>query len=47
VDDWRVSLNVKNLLDRRIDYNCSYSANAETCYVQEPLSATMRVARSF
>ena len=47
VEDWRLSLNVKNLLDREIELNCSRTANAETCYLQEPLTITARVARKF
>lgn len=47
VEDWRLSLNAKNLLDREIEFNCSRTAHAETCYLQEPLTVTARVARKF
>lgn len=45
--DWRLSLNVKNILDREIEYGCSRSDNAEYCYLNEPLTVTARVARRF
>lgn len=47
VEDWRLSLSVKNILDRDIEYNCSRTANAEVCYLEEPLTITARVARKF
>lgn len=47
VNDWRFALNVKNLFDREIEYNCTRSTHAETCYLHEPLTVTARVARKF
>lgn len=47
VEDWRLSLNVKNIFDREIEYSCSRGANAETCYLNEPLTITARLARKF
>lgn len=47
VEDWRLSLNVKNVLDREIEYSCSRQTNAEVCYLNEPLTITARVARKF
>lgn len=47
LDDWRLSLNVKNLFDRDVEYQCSSTANAEYCYLQEPLTLTARLARRF
>jgi|AGTN01.1.fsa_nt_gi TonB-dependent siderophore receptor len=47
VNDWRLSLNVKNLFDREIEYMCDRQTYAETCYLQEPLTVTARVARKF
>lgn len=47
VEDWRLSLNVKNILDREIEYSCSRTTNAEICYLNEPLTITARAARKF
>lgn len=47
VDDWRLSLNVKNLFDREIPYSCTRGPNEEFCYLNEPLTVTARVTRTF
>jgi TonB-dependent siderophore receptor len=44
---WRLSLNVKNLLDRDVEYGCTRQTDAEICYLNEPLTLTARVARKF
>lgn len=46
-EDWRLSLNARNLLDRDIEYSCSRSGTTETCYLQEPLTLTARISRRF
>lgn len=47
LEKWRLAVNVKNLFDREIDYNCTNSTYAQTCYVHEPLTVTARVVRKF
>lgn len=47
IADWRMSLNVTNILDRKIEYNCGRTTNAEYCFLQEPLTVTARLARKF
>lgn len=47
VEDWRLSMNVKNLFDRQIEYSCSKSTYEESCYLNEPLTVTGRLSRKF
>ncbi len=47
LQDWRLSLNVKNLLDRDVEYSCTRQTDAEICYLNEPLTLTARVSRKF
>jgi len=44
---WRLSVNVRNLLDRQVEYSCTKSATQEMCYLNEPLTVTARVSRKF
>lgn len=44
---WRLSVNVRNLLDREVEYTCTKSATQSMCYLNEPLTVTARVSRKF
>ncbi|WP_237703833.1 TonB-dependent siderophore receptor [Rhodospirillum rubrum] len=47
VKDWKMSMNVKNILDRDIEYSCNNQAHGRVCYLNEPLTITARLTRSF
>lgn len=47
LEEVRFSMNVRNMLDRDIEYSCSRSTNGETCYLNEPLTIVGRVSRKF
>lgn len=44
---WRVSVNMRNLLDREVAYSCTRNATQRMCYLNEPFTVTARVARKF
>jgi len=46
-DKWRLSLNIRNVFDRTVEYGCRRQTYADVCYLAEPFTARLRLAKQF